>query len=118
MAVPSHDPLTIANPRMRPLPYLIFMSRWLQLPLYLGLILAQGVYVWHFWVELIHLIEAAFGSQDAVQKILTFENAGRTLSGKAVLVADNPDLAGDFEANANDIASPRPASNADQSPPK
>jgi len=70
MAVPSHDPLTLANPRMRPLPYLIFMSRWLQLPLYLGLILAQGVYVWHFWVELIHLIEAAFGSQDAVQKIV------------------------------------------------
>ncbi|MBK6807280.1 MAG: TIGR00645 family protein [Betaproteobacteria bacterium] len=55
---------------MRPLPYMIFMSRWLQLPLYLGLILAQGVYVWHFWVELIHLIEAAFGSQDAVQKIV------------------------------------------------
>ena len=70
MAVPSHDPLTLANLRMRPLPYLIFMSRWLQLPLYLGLILAQGVYVWHFWVELIHLIEAAFGSQDAVQKIV------------------------------------------------
>ena len=70
MAVPSHDPLTLANPRMRPLPYLIFMSRWLQLPLYLGLILAQGVYVWHFWVELIHLIEAALGSEDAVQKIV------------------------------------------------
>jgi len=70
MAVLPHDPLTLANPRMRPLPYLIFMSRWLQLPLYLGLILAQGVYVWHFWVELIHLIEAAFGSQDAVQKIV------------------------------------------------
>jgi uncharacterized membrane protein YqhA len=25
---------------------LIFMSRWLQLPLYLGLIVAQGIYVW------------------------------------------------------------------------
>ena len=44
-------------------------------------------------------------AQAAVEKILAFENAGRTLSGKAVLVADNPDLAGDFEANANDIAS-------------
>ena len=44
-------------------------------------------------------------AQAAVQKILAFENAGRTLSGNAVLVADNPDLAGDFEANANDIAS-------------
>jgi hypothetical protein len=41
----------------------------------------------------------------AVQKILDFENAGRTLDGRAVLVADNPDRAGDFEANARDIAS-------------
>jgi hypothetical protein len=44
-------------------------------------------------------------AQDAVQKILAFENAGRTLSQNAVLVADNPDIAGDFEANLNDIAS-------------
>jgi uncharacterized protein (TIGR00645 family) len=55
---------------MRALPHLIFLTRWLQVPLYLGLILAQGVYVWHFWVELIHLIEAAFGSQEAVDKIV------------------------------------------------
>jgi uncharacterized protein (TIGR00645 family) len=46
------------------------MSRWLQLPLYLGLILAQGVYVWHFWVELIHLIEAAMGNQAAIDQIV------------------------------------------------
>ena len=51
---------------MGPLPRLIFMSRWLQLPLYLGLIAAQGVYVWHFLLELWHLIEAAFGSQAAL----------------------------------------------------
>ena len=56
---------------MRPLPYLIFLSRWLQLPLYLGLIVAQGVYVWHFWVELIHLVEAAFGSETAIQQIVS-----------------------------------------------
>ena len=42
---------------LRPLPSLIFASRWLQLPLYLGLILAQAVYVFHFWVELVHLVE-------------------------------------------------------------
>ncbi len=48
------------------LPRLIFASRWLQLPLYLGLILAQGVYVYQFWLELVHLIEAAFGSQEAL----------------------------------------------------
>jgi uncharacterized protein (TIGR00645 family) len=57
-------------PRLKPLPHLIFLSRWLQLPLYLGLILAQGVYVYHFWVELLHLIEAAFGSQAALQAIV------------------------------------------------
>ncbi|HEX2010308.1 MAG TPA: TIGR00645 family protein [Roseateles sp.] len=52
---------------LRPLPNLIFASRWLQLPLYLGLILAQGVYVFQFWTELVHLIEAAFGHQEALQ---------------------------------------------------
>src|SRR5688500_2432538 len=35
----------------------IFLSRWLQAPLYFGLILAQGVYVYHFIIELIHLIQ-------------------------------------------------------------
>lgn len=36
---------------------LIFSSRWLQAPLYFGLIIAQGVYVFHFMVELVHLIQ-------------------------------------------------------------
>ncbi len=56
---------------MRPVPRMIFGSRWLQLPLYLGLILAQGVYVFHFWVELVHLLEAVFGSQTALQALVT-----------------------------------------------
>jgi len=56
---------------LRPLPAFIFASRWLQLPLYLGLIAAQGVYVFHFWVELVHLLEAAFGSQAALQALVT-----------------------------------------------
>ena len=55
---------------LRPLPRLIFSSRWLQLPLYVGLILAQGVYVFQFWTELVHLIEAAFGNQDALQLLI------------------------------------------------
>jgi uncharacterized protein (TIGR00645 family) len=42
---------------LKPLPNIIFMSRWLQLPLYLGLIVAQGVYVIHFAIELWHLVE-------------------------------------------------------------
>ena len=55
---------------MGPLPRLIFTSRWLQLPLYLGLIAAQGVYVWHFLLELWHLVEAAFGSQTALNALV------------------------------------------------
>ncbi len=50
---------------------MIFASRWLQLPLYLGLIAAQAVYVWHFLVELWHLIEAVFGNQAALQSLVT-----------------------------------------------
>jgi uncharacterized protein (TIGR00645 family) len=41
------------------------------LPLYIGLIAAQGVYVFHFWVELVHLLEAAFGNQTALQALVT-----------------------------------------------
>ena len=56
---------------LKPLSNLIFASRWLQLPLYLGLIAAQAVYVFHFWVELVHLLEAAFGNQHALQTLIT-----------------------------------------------
>lgn len=35
----------------------IFLSRWLQAPLYFGLIVAQGVYVYHFMMELIHRLQ-------------------------------------------------------------
>src|SRR5215207_7144248 len=44
-------------PGLKPLPRLIFASRWLQLPLYLGLIVAQGVYVVLFLKELWHLLQ-------------------------------------------------------------
>ena len=37
----------------------IFLSRWLQAPLYFGLIVAQGVYVYRFMVELWHLLQKA-----------------------------------------------------------
>ena len=56
---------------LRPLPNLIFASRWLQLPLYLGLIVAQAVYVVHFVMELIHLVQAGFGSEAALQSLIT-----------------------------------------------
>ena len=62
----QQDPGFSRTSPLRPLPNLIFASRWLQLPLYLGLIAAQGVYVVHFLVELWHLIEAAFGNKEAL----------------------------------------------------
>lgn len=57
-------------PKLTPLNNLIFASRWLQLPLYLGLILAQCVYVFHFWVELVDLIGAAMGNVDSLNHII------------------------------------------------
>jgi uncharacterized protein (TIGR00645 family) len=65
----SQEPSSHAR-RLKPLPQIIFASRWLQLPLYLGLILAQGVYVFQFWTELVHLLEAAFGNQDALAMLV------------------------------------------------
>ncbi len=38
---------------------ILFGSRWLQLPLYLGLIVAQAVYVFFFGVELVHMVAKA-----------------------------------------------------------
>jgi len=70
----NQDPVRPVEGRaspLRPLPNLIFASRWLQLPLYLGLIVAQAVYVVHFLVELLHLVEAGFGSDDALQALIT-----------------------------------------------
>ena len=66
----NDDPTPKKVSPLRPLPNLIFASRWLQLPLYLGLIAAQAVYVVHFVAELWHLIEAAFGSQAALQQLI------------------------------------------------
>lgn len=65
---------------LKPLPNLIFMSRWLQLPLYLGLIVAQAIYVWLFWQELYHLVWATFGNADSLTHVLdavTVENGVR-----------------------------------------
>ena len=47
------------GPASRTLAGFIFASRWLQAPLYLGLIIAQAVYVVLFFVELWHLFEHA-----------------------------------------------------------
>ncbi len=61
-----------AYPGLRLLPQLIFSSRWLQLPLYLGLIVAQGVYVVLFVKELWHLVHGAmkFTEQEIMLVVL------------------------------------------------
>ena len=66
-----HDPPVAPASPLRPLPNLIFASRWLQLPLYLGLIVAQAMYVVHFLIELVHLVQAGFGSDTALQSLIT-----------------------------------------------
>ena len=56
MATDVHaEPVRDTRP-LRPIPRFIFASRWLQLPLYVGLIVAQVVYVWLFLKELVHLV--------------------------------------------------------------
>jgi uncharacterized protein (TIGR00645 family) len=57
---------------LRPLPQLIFSSRWLQLPLYIGLIVAQAVYVILFLKELWHLVLGAmkFSEQEIMLVVL------------------------------------------------
>ena len=55
MAAEAH----IDRPLARTVGSTIFISRWLQAPLYLGLIAAQGVYVWRFMQELWHLVTDA-----------------------------------------------------------
>jgi uncharacterized protein (TIGR00645 family) len=58
MSTPEVSPSRARRARqpMRPIPAIIFFSRWFQLPLYLGLILAQAVYVYLFTKEVWHLI--------------------------------------------------------------
>ena len=58
--------------RLPPLAHVIFGSRWLQLPLYLGLIVAQCVYVFLFGKELWHLIHRApgLGAQEIMLIVL------------------------------------------------
>jgi uncharacterized protein (TIGR00645 family) len=62
MSAPKHPSVSSASARpgpMKALPKIIFMSRWLQVPLYLGLIVAQGVYVVLFLKEVWHLVTHA-----------------------------------------------------------
>jgi uncharacterized protein (TIGR00645 family) len=45
--------------KLHPISNVIFASRWLQLPLYVGLIFVQGLYAWRFAVEVYELLTTA-----------------------------------------------------------
>lgn len=69
----ADNTLTTTNaPKLNILQSLIFGSRWLQLPLYLGLIVAQCVYVILFGKELVHLVAGAtsLNEQDIMLLVL------------------------------------------------
>jgi uncharacterized protein (TIGR00645 family) len=55
---------------MKPLSNFLFASRWIQLPLYVGLVVAQVIYVFQFWRELVHLVEAVMGHQPALDSLI------------------------------------------------
>lgn len=59
IAAPHHDCPPPMNKIIKPMEFFIFWSRWLQAPLYLGLIIAQGVYVYQFMHELAILVTKA-----------------------------------------------------------
>ncbi len=60
MSIASEARLPKKGKTLGPVPMLIFGSRWLQLPLYLGLIVAQAIYVVLFVKELWHLFAHSF----------------------------------------------------------
>jgi uncharacterized protein (TIGR00645 family) len=66
----SQDQLAAkVKPLIPPLGNIIFSSRWLQLPLYLGLIVAQVVYVGLFFEELWHLVEILWKPTGLIETI-------------------------------------------------
>jgi uncharacterized protein (TIGR00645 family) len=60
MTLNTKASLPLKGRPLRLVPMLIFGSRWLQLPLYLGLIVAQAIYVVLFMKELWHLFGHSF----------------------------------------------------------
>ncbi len=46
--------------------WLIFASRWLQAPLYIGLIFTLGIYVYHFGIATSHLLQVKAGQSQCI----------------------------------------------------
>lgn len=70
MAFPHPTASPAAATQQRSLGYFIFLSRWLQLPLYVGLIVAQAAYVWQFLRELWELVHGLFKDGNAETSIM------------------------------------------------
>lgn len=58
--------MTIENKSLGFLRSIIFLSRWLQAPLYFGLIIALGVYVYHFGYGISHLFHTSAGAKQCI----------------------------------------------------
>ncbi|OOF57549.1 TIGR00645 family protein [Rodentibacter myodis] len=52
----SQDPYAKYNRQSNAISKIVFASRWLQLPIYLGLVVVQGIYAYKFMKSLWHLI--------------------------------------------------------------
>src|SRR3979490_2719339 len=81
MTLNSEASLAPKGRSLRPVPMLIFGSRWLQLPLYIGLIVAQGIYVVLFVKELWHLFADSFdcSEQQIMLAVLGLIDVGHDL---------------------------------------
>lgn len=73
----SNDVINEIKKKRSPKPPALFAnvivaSQWLQAPLYFGLIVAQGIYVYQFCIELIHLIHGLgeFNEQEIMLMVL------------------------------------------------
>ncbi|MBD9699652.1 TIGR00645 family protein [Flavimobilis sp. GY10621] len=87
LSTPTPDP-TLAGPRYSSsLGAMIFASRWLQAPLYLGLIVAQVIYVWQFLKELWHLIVGGFTGVHTTEDPVTHAVVEHAFGAEEIMLA-------------------------------
>lgn len=74
---------------LRSLGGMIFFSRWLQAPLYIGLIVAQGVYVYQFFLELTHLLHKVVSGvpQDVIENGVKVGEKVLPISEQEIMIA-------------------------------
>jgi uncharacterized protein (TIGR00645 family) len=84
---PTAPNLPSPSARVTAVGYMIFASRWLQAPLYFGLIVAQVVYVWQFLKELWHLIVGGFTGEHVVEDTETHEMVAHVFGAEEIMLA-------------------------------